>query len=434
MSFWSKLVGKGGRASTRGAPAAGGATGPDAPGATEGRPDGAPSDVEPLSDPRSLRAAPHADVVALLTSLTARPLDEDDSLARFQSLRSTAHEARAIEELLARDATSPLPERLAVAVARALIERGEAPSARRLLDHAASPEGLLVAADLRAETGDLPTAIALIERLLLRSFDHPGGRERHRRWRAALGLDVEQRRPDPVGSTVVTSEPDGPYVLLREVARGGAGAVYEAEDRDLLRRAALKVYHEPERDRAQLIHEARTAAALAGVGVVRVFDVDPDHGWLALEWAGMGALRDRLRARDLATLVPLERWVTPLATTLARIHAAGWVHLDVKPANVLFSAEGRPVLTDFGIARRTGEPNAPGSFGYVSPERLAGRAADPRDDVYGFGRILEDVLHMVGDATTTERFRGIVQACVAKDAARLPSAQEIMVRLRTELV
>ena len=80
------------------------------------------------------------------------------------------------------------------------------------------------------------------------------------------------------------------------MARGGAGAVYEAEDRELGRKVALKVYHHIERDRGQLAHEARVAAALAGPGVVRVLDADPAHGWLALEWAPLGAIRDHVRA------------------------------------------------------------------------------------------------------------------------------------------
>src|SRR5439155_17105243 len=103
--------------------------------------------------------------------------------------------------------------------------------------------------------------------------------------------------------------------------------------------------------------------------------------------------RQRLRSRDAREVVlPIERWALPLAAALARVLAARWVHHDVKPANVLFAAADRPLLADFGSARLAGEPSPPGSLGYVSPERLAGRASDPRDDVFGFGRLLEDVL------------------------------------------
>src|SRR5262249_2365357 len=161
---------------------------------------------------------------------------------------------------------------------------------------------------------------------------------------------------------------------------------YESEDRELGRRVALKVYHQPERDRTQLQHEARVAVELRGPGVARIFDVDPEHGWIALEWAPLGSLREQVRRRDLGILLPLDRWWVPLTETLARVHARGWMHHDVKPANVILRAADDPVFTDFGIARRIGEPSPPGSLGYMSPERMSGRASDPRDDVYGFGR------------------------------------------------
>jgi len=230
---------------------------------------------------------------------------------------------------------------------------------------------------------------------------------------------------------MATSRPEAPFLLLREVARGGSGAVYEAEDRELGRRIALKVYHRPDRDRAQLVHEGRVASELVGPGIVRVFDVEPDQGWVALEWVPMGALRERIRA-GASDLLPLERWALPLAVGLARVHAAGWVHHDVKPANVLFRSLEMPVLGDFGSARRAGEPSPPGSLGYVSPERLAGRPSDPRDDVYGFGRILEDALEALGDAELLSRYRPLVAACVGADEGRPAEGRALVTRIRVE--
>lgn len=356
------------------------------------------------------------------------------ALATFRALRATADEGKAIEALLARDAVAPLAEDLLLAVASALVDRGDASRAQGALARATSSSALVLRADLLAEAGDVGGAIALVERVLLRNLDLPGARERHRRWRESLGLTREAPRVDASAVTVVTNEPDAPFRLLREVARGGAGAVYEAEDRELGRRVALKVYHHPDRDRAQLAHEAQVAAALAGPNVVRVLDADPEHGWLALEWAPGGALRDAIRARDAAALVPIERWAIPLGAALARAHAAGWIHHDVKPANVLFRAAGVPLLSDFGIARRAGEPSPPGSLGYVSPERLAGRASDARDDVYGFGRVLEDVLDAVGDAVEKRAaWRAIAAACVGADAGRPADARALVTRLRIEV-
>jgi eukaryotic-like serine/threonine-protein kinase len=354
-----------------------------------------------------------------------------DAVARFRILRQSPDEGRAVHELARLHTERALPEDLAVAVASALVDRGEPELALKLLASIQSSAALLLRADLYGATGDVPTALALTERVLLRDLDHPGARDRHRRWREALGYRDEAKREAQTGATVVTREPDAPFLLLREVARGGAGAVYEAEDRELSRKVALKVYHHVDRDRAQLAHEARVAAELAGPGIVRVFDADPAHGWLALEWAPLGAIRDHVRAKDRATLAPVERWALPLATALARVHAGGWVHHDVKPANVLLVTPDMPLLADFGIARRLGEPSPAGSIGYVSPERLKGRASDPRDDVYGFGRLLEDVLDALADPAL-EKWRPIASACVGPDDVRPADARALVIRLRVE--
>jgi tRNA A-37 threonylcarbamoyl transferase component Bud32 len=370
--------------------------------------------------------------------------DEAEAVSLLRALRASPEEARAIDAVLAAASAvgRSIPESIRVAVAAALADRGENREALALLSPSSgsgtctSPAARLLAADLFATEGRVAEALALIERVLLVNLDYPGARERHARWRAQLGLDAPGAlRPDPSAVTVVSREPDAPFLLLREVARGGAGAVYEAEDRELSRRVALKVYHHPDRDRAQLLHEARVAASLAGKGIVRVLDADPEHGWLALEWAPLGSFRQYLRARDRVLLIPIERWAIPLAAAVAKVHAAGWVHHDLKPANVLLAAPDWPVLTDFGTARRAGEPSPPGSLGYVSPERLAGRASDPRDDVFGFGRILEDALAALApslDPSAGGAWHEIASACTGADAGRPTDARALLTRMRVE--
>jgi hypothetical protein len=318
----------------------------------------------------------------------------EEALKSFAWLRSTPHEGQAIQRLLARDAVSPLPEPLLLAVASALADRGEPDAAARALQRAGSLQALLMRADLLETAGDRSAALSLVEQVLGRDVDWPGARERRQRWSAELGRVVPRVARGPDVTALAASAPFAPFApvaplapfaLVREAGRGGSGTVYEAEDRELGRRVALKVYHQPERDRAKLLHEARVAVAVAGEGVIPVFDVDPGRGWLAMQWAPLGAL---------AALTPRRRpgrpmdWVRALAVALARVHGAGWVHHDVKPANVLLRASGAPMLADFGIARRAGEPSPPGSPGYVSPERLAGRPSDPSDDVFAFGRVL----------------------------------------------
>jgi hypothetical protein len=355
----------------------------------------------------------------------------EEGLAILQAARASPDEAVALEGLVRRAKKAPLPEPLAVAAAAALVDRGEAAQAERLLSEVTSPGARVLLADLRADRGEVAGALAIVERVLLRDLDHPGAADRHRRWRSLLGLDAATTKPDTASATLATSRPDAPFRLLREVARGGSGAVYEAEDMDLSRRVALKVYHHHERDRVQLLHEARVAVGLAGPGIVRIFDVEPEQGWLALEWAPMGALKELVRAKS-KELIPVERWALPLAVGLSRVHAAGWVHHDVKPANVLLRSLTVPLLGDFGTARRVGEPSPPGSLSYVSPERMAGRPSDPKDDVYGFGRILEDALEALADAELWARFRPLVAACIGADEGRPADARALLTRLRIE--
>jgi serine/threonine-protein kinase len=376
--------------------------------------------------PNEKTAAPDADLQSLAAFGAPEGPSLQDALSAFARLRTRPEEGRAVGALLAIEARKPLPDALLLALASALVDRGEEATAARVLARSTANQALMLRAELLAGAGDHAGALALLERVMLRDFDWPGARERHARWRETLGVADPPRRPD-AAATLMTSEPDAPFRLLREVGRGGAGVVYEAEDRELGRRVALKLYHRPESDRAQLLHEARVAVRLAGPGIVRVLDVDPTRGWLAMEWAPFGALRVLLRKRDPA-LLPLSRWALPLASCLARVHAAGWVHHDVKPANVLLRGQGAPLLSDFGTARRVDEPSPLGSLGYVSPERLAGRPSSPLDDIYGFGRILEDALDILGD-TTDAPLRPLATACTAADEVRARAFAALIERL-----
>jgi serine/threonine-protein kinase len=341
----------------------------------------------------------------------------EEALTAFAHLRTTPHEHRAVDWLIARNARTRLPDPLLVALASALLDRGDAAGASRVVAPGVSSAALILRADLAALAGKVDDAAALVEQVLARDVDWPGARERHARFSEQLG-----RGPHPPSreEAIAPRILDAPFDLLREVGRGGAGAVFEAKDRLLERTVALKVYHRPDRDGWQLLHEARVASAIAGPGVVRVFDVHPGHGWLAMEWAALGALGALLR-RTGASAPPVDAWAGPLARALVRVHDAGWVHHDVKPANVLLRASDDPLLTDFGVARRSGEPASPGSWGYVSPERRAGGPSDARDDVYGFGRILEDALAETGDRGASgraEHWRALARACTGPPGGR----------------
>jgi tRNA A-37 threonylcarbamoyl transferase component Bud32 len=419
MGFWSIFRKKG--------------TAPEETAPAEERPPEPEARRAPQKREEMAAAGPERDIAKICRVAEPGGPTPEEAVQLFSLLRGTPDEARAVEELVRTSQSRTLPEEILLSLGAALVDRGEPDVAAKVLAGASSSPALLMLGDLAERRGDLPTALSHVERVLLRDLDHPGARERHKRWRTQLGFDVEHKPAQP-GATVVAREPDAPFDLLREVGRGGAGAVYEAIDRELGRHVALKVYHQPERDRAQLAHEAKVAARLEGPGIVRVFDIDPEHGWVALEWAQNGTLREQIRARAADRLLPIERWALSLAAGLARVHAAGWVHHDVKPANVLIARSGTAILTDFGIARRTGEASPAGSLGYVSPERMAGRASDPRDDVYGFGRVLEDVLDVVKDEAAAQRFRALATACTGPDAQRPADARALVTRLRVEIL
>lgn len=330
---------------------------------------------------------------------------------------------------------------LRVACAHLLDERGERARALTLVEPGRSIEAMMLAADLHAAVGNVARAVGSVERVMARSIDAPGARERHARWSALLGRGSARARVDD-SATVVAPATSAklPFRLLREVARGGAGTVYEAEDELLGRRVAFKVYHRSEQSRAQIEREARTAVALRGPGVMRIFDADPEQGWLAAEWLGLGSLRDRLVAARVREALPLSSWVPALVAALGRVHERGLVHADIKPANVMFRAQYEPVLGDFGISRAQGEPSLGGTPGYLAPERLGGSSADARDDVYALGRVLEDVLAAREDAgldaavlgATAEDarwFARIALLCLRDAASRPANATELLALL-----
>jgi CheY-like chemotaxis protein len=204
------------------------------------------------------------------------------------------------------------------------------------------------------------------------------------------------QRPEPIrpGSVVAG------YRIERCIGRGGMGVVYLAEHLHLGRRAALKVIAPElaasEGFRRRFTAEARAAAALRHPNVVGIYDAGEVDGvlYLAMQHVDGRDLEAVLRegALDLGRAV---RVAEQVAAALDAAHAAGMVHRDVKPANVLL--EGADAfLTDFGLTKRAADlalsGRLAGTIAYASPEQVEGRPVDPRADVYALGCLVFHLL------------------------------------------
>ncbi len=216
-------------------------------------------------------------------------------------------------------------------------------------------------------------------------------------WHGEPPSDRDQGVPRAVPGTVIGKR----YQLRAAIGNGGMGTVWQASDTLLHRDVAVKEVLLPpgmargDRDAMceRTLREARAAAALSHPSVVQVFDVVTEGGrpWIVMEL---------LHARSLADIIISDGPLAPrvvakigiaLLGALEVAHAAGVLHRDVKPANVLICTDGRCVLTDFGVARVPAESNLTtpgmvlGSPHFISPERAVGSAFGPPSDLFSLG-------------------------------------------------
>ena len=194
----------------------------------------------------------------------------------------------------------------------------------------------------------------------------------------------------PVADEVIA----GRYRLLEPLGRGAMSSVWLAHDDELERRVAVKMLA-PSADRARFEREARAAAALSHPNICSLYDYGEADGrpYMVLEYLPNGSLEERLKDGPLSDIATL-RIATEIAAGLAHAHERDLVHRDLKPANVLFDAEDRAKIADFGIARMGGSGTLTeagtvlGTASYISPEQASGQPAGPASDVYSFGVIL----------------------------------------------
>ncbi|MFC9844045.1 protein kinase [Streptomyces sp. NPDC060223] len=258
----------------------------------------------------------------------------------------------------------------------------------------------------------------------------------------------------------------GRYRLAEQIGRGGMGTVWRAQDEVLSRDVALKRLHVQRHltdDELATLYErtrreARSAARIAHPNVVVVHDVVDDEGLpcIVMEYVPSTTLGELLKGGGTVPPGEAARIGLGMVAALRAAHAAGVLHRDVKPGNVLLGAGGRVVLTDFGIAMASGTSTLTktgelvGSVDYIAPERMRGHRPGPAADLWALGATLfqavegrppfrkdtavETAYSVVADPLEPMKHAGplepLVEALLAKDPDARPSAEETERALR----
>ncbi len=225
-------------------------------------------------------------------------------------------------------------------------------------------------------------------------------------WVADVASALGGQRTGPEERVITPPEIEG-FSIVREIARGGMGVVFEAEQHEPQRRVALKTLRDSvlatEEDVRRFRREAQAAAELDHPGIVRILEVGAVGGrvWYTMPMAVGGNLAQRMGAM-VGDHERGAQLVRDVARAVAHGHARGILHRDLKPANVLLDEHDHPLVADFGLARRL-EPGVDprtqtgvvlGTPAYMPPEQARGdaRAIDERTDVWSLGAILYHLL------------------------------------------
>lgn len=254
----------------------------------------------------------------------------------------------------------------------------------------------------------------------------------------------------------------GRYELQSRIAIGGMGEVWQATDLVIGRLVAIKILKDEylgdpgflERFRA----EARHAALVNHEGIANVYDYGEEEGsaYLVMELVPgepLSAVIEREKTMSVDKVLDI---VAQTAAALQAAHAAGLVHRDIKPGNMLITPEGRVKITDFGIARiadqvpLTATGQVMGTVQYLSPEQASGHPASPSTDIYSLGIVAYECLSgkrpFTGESqvaiamaqineeapplpdTIAEPVRNLVYSCIAKKPADRPASAANLAR------
>ena len=201
----------------------------------------------------------------------------------------------------------------------------------------------------------------------------------------------------PSGAELQPGDVFGPFRLDRLLGRGGMGLVFRATRLADGEVVALKVLRaELSGDavfRRRFLHETRAASAVTNRHLVPIVDAGEvdGHQFLAARCIEGVSLEQRIRAEGALPVDDVVRMVAEIASGLDALHAAGLVHRDVKPANIMLDESGGALLTDFGLSRGraytvlTQPGEVMGTVDYLAPELIRGGAASPATDIYALG-------------------------------------------------
>ncbi|MDJ0762000.1 MAG: protein kinase [Myxococcota bacterium] len=203
------------------------------------------------------------------------------------------------------------------------------------------------------------------------------------------------------------------YDILDPLGKGGMGVVYKARDRNLLRDVAVKILSKEnanEKQRKRFIQEARVASALSHPGIVNIHDFgqSEDLDYIVMELVDGISLAQKLKS-SMPSLQEVLDWAKQIASAMAAAHAAGIIHRDLNPHNIMVTPTGQVKILDFGIAKLnpaadregsmetihtelTGRGHVLGTLSYMSPEQAVGDPVDARSDIFSFGIVLYELL------------------------------------------
>lgn len=194
------------------------------------------------------------------------------------------------------------------------------------------------------------------------------------------------------------------YEILEHVGSGGMADVYKAHDIVLDRIVAVKILHSQLASDEDFLRkfqqEARGAAGLSHPNIVSIYDVgeENDRHYIVMEYIAGETLKNLIQREGALPVDVSLRIAREIACALAHAHAHNLVHCDIKPHNILVTADGRVKVADFGIARAissttmTYDGNVVGSVHYFSPEQAKGTKITPKSDIYSLGIVLYEML------------------------------------------